>query len=186
MAFKLDCPCGREIAVAASDAGATVLCACGHSVRVPSLSELRISAGQEAIPLTIVERIRDALAAGDLPIGQNCAVSGRPTRDLMYFHVECERVSTREQGAVGWLTTLFFFLSKHLWAVSDGPIEEHGRQTGVEVPIRIDVEFHERLLAGCSQRRLRDYLRQVPLYAELLEEFPSAVITPAKQAGCSY
>jgi hypothetical protein len=39
--FQVSCACGGQITVTEAQAGATVLCRCGRSLRVPSLSELR-------------------------------------------------------------------------------------------------------------------------------------------------
>ena len=42
--FEINCPCGKTIPVRASLAGSTVLCSCGQTIDVPSLSNLRHSA----------------------------------------------------------------------------------------------------------------------------------------------
>jgi hypothetical protein len=41
MQVRLRCECGREILVTTGDAGASLACACGRTVEVPSLEEFR-------------------------------------------------------------------------------------------------------------------------------------------------
>src|SRR5581483_2345095 len=41
MQYRLSCECGRELIVSEGSAGASVACACGASVKVPSLGALR-------------------------------------------------------------------------------------------------------------------------------------------------
>jgi hypothetical protein len=44
MEYQLPCECGQMITVSEGSAGATIPCGCGRSVKVPSLSDLRLLA----------------------------------------------------------------------------------------------------------------------------------------------
>ncbi len=67
MSYSTACECGATHAVAATQAGTTLRCACGRSVTVPALSVLRQAAGQTPMPLNTVERIRAMIRDGELP-----------------------------------------------------------------------------------------------------------------------
>src|SRR5271155_3117361 len=92
MEYQLECGCGRQVAVKATDAGTTIPCECGESVQVPSLSKLRSSAGLGSYESGAIDTIRRMLAEGALPWGEACAQSGHPTWDVMHFHGQCERI----------------------------------------------------------------------------------------------
>ena len=55
--------------------------------------------------------------------------------------------------------------------------ESTGRETSIEVPLRVSREFH-RMVGRKRQRKLRALLKTVPVYARLLEEYPGATIRP--------
>ena len=54
--------------------------------------------------------------------------------------------------------------------------QELGRDRGVYTPLRIREEHHQQLRRTRSQAKLRKLLREVPIYAKLLKEFPLAKI----------
>ena len=57
--------------------------------------------------------------------------------------------------------------------------DAHGRDTAVEVPLRIHREFHRGLSRWWMRRKLRRLLRTVPVYARLLDEYPKATLAVA-------
>jgi hypothetical protein len=57
MAYLLGCACGRQLPVLAGAAGSTILCVCGRSVAVPSLSHLR-GLPEVVDPPTATSRLR--------------------------------------------------------------------------------------------------------------------------------
>ncbi len=67
----------------------------------------------------------------------------------------------------GWLAV---FLRDH-------PVDVKGRGVVVRVPLRVCAEWHDKVLGMRNQRRLREMLRTVPVYDELLTQYPNATIT---------
>jgi hypothetical protein len=61
MSFSIDCDCGRQISVQASQAGTTIPCDCGATLRVPRLSRLRELAGQGAYESGTIDTIQRML-----------------------------------------------------------------------------------------------------------------------------
>ena len=180
MEYHVACSCGASIPVTAAQAGAEVECPCGARVPVPRLSALRTQAGLGAYESGPIDTIRRMIAEGALPWGKVCAVSGRPTDDVIELHVQCER-SYSPRGSSPLV--LYFW---PLLALIDGARSERreilGRDTVVCVPLRVAQDFHHRLARRTGQRTLRRLLRGVPVYARLLQEYPQARVT----VGASY
>jgi len=171
--YSLQCHCGRTVAVTKADAGGQVQCRCGQSVRVPRLSELRRQAGEAAYESGAVDRIRRMLAEGQLPPGDTCQFSFRPTKDVLLVTVECETPYARR--GCGWWSLLFiglFSLVAYRLAMQE-QIEAVGRETVLRLPLLIDAEFQPQV-RRYSASRLSELLRAVPIYAQLLAEFPRA------------
>lgn len=185
--YSVQCDCGASHPVSAMQAGATIACSCGRSVDVPMLSSLRRSAGETPIPLNTVERIRAMIQNGELPQGDICPYSGRPANETLLLRVECERVWMRGGGStdfgkmfafvflLGWLGLLLAWRKMQ-------PLEERGRDTAINVPVRISTDARGRILRLRRQRALKALLCKTPIYAALLREFPGATVTPIGQA----
>lgn len=177
MEYHVECRCGTQVAVKADDAGSTVLCECGESVTVPSLSKLRTTAGISSYESGAIDAIQRMLAEGTLPWGETCAVSGRPTRDVILINVQCEHLAPPKDPikfalllamcAGPWATLILF--SK--------PGQAHGRDTAVIVPLRVCREYQHGLEGWRGRRKLRRLLKTVPVYARLLGEYPSAALS---------
>lgn len=164
----------------ASQAGSTFACQCGRSVVVPTLSTLRKSAGESAIPLSSIERIEIMLRNGELPTGDICPVSGRPTDDTIQFHVQCEKMWVRG-GSSFWQVlayVLFFGWLGLLIHQEPEEVERFGRETSILIPLRISSEVRPKILRMKRQKKLKALLAQVPIYSQLLNDFPDATITP--------
>ena len=111
-----------------------------------------------------------------MPWGATCAVSGRPTRDVIQIEVQCEHLAPAKDPvkfalllamcAGPWATLILF--SK--------PGQAHGRDTAVTVPLRVCREYHRGLERWWGRRKLRRLLRTVPVYTRLLDEYPRATI----------
>jgi hypothetical protein len=177
MEYLVDCPCGKAITVGVAQAGTEIACSCGARVQVPRLSALRERAGQGAYESGTIDTIRRMIAEGTLPWGVACAVSRRPTGDVIELNVQCERLYHRGGGRG---KSLLLLLSPLLYLVearreADGELV--GRDTTVRVPLRVAGDFHRDLARRASQRRLRRLLRSVPIYARLLDEYPRATVT---------
>ena len=61
-------------------------------------------------------------------------------------------------------------------ALLDDPRRELGRDTAIEVPLRVHSDFREKLRGMTNQRALQKLLRTVPIYSKLLDEYPHAKI----------
>jgi len=173
MDFSLECTCGRHLTVGSAEAGTTVSCECGALVAVPNLGKLRELAGQGAYEAGTVDTIVAMIRRGDLPWGDLCAVSGTPTDDVIDLYVEAERIyRARDRRAVyGWLGVLVSPIFLAGLFEKPGPLV--GRETTVCTPLRV-AAIHQPVVRRSSQRALKRWLRSVPIYAKLLEEYPRA------------
>ena len=182
MNFLLPCECGAAIPVSAAAAGSDVTCQCGRRQVVPPLSQLRVMAGHGAYEAGTIDTIRRMIRNGELPSEVFCAVSGVPTNDTAIVRIQCERVWTSgshldraDKAIIGLL--MFGWIGAIVgWARKDKPRKEHGRETYVDVPLRV-TEEHRRHLNERNQTRLKALLRQVPIYDRLLNEYPEAVVS---------
>ncbi len=197
MDYAVTCPCGTKTSVTATQAGLEVKCDCGEQVVVPPLSRLRRAAGREAYSGSgVVGKIRRMISSGELPWGNVCAYSGRPTEGSIDLLAECKKLHPIDRIWVlrflrillGLLANLVLILVEGLVLVLSGPlgsfwsgfdlidVKRHGVEV-VRVPLRVSTEWHDKLLGMRSQRRLREMLRTVPVYDELLGQFPDGKIT---------
>jgi hypothetical protein len=173
MAYSLTCSCGRQLEVPAAAAGTEVFCECGARVRVPSLSELRLLAGRAAYETGTVDVIRRMLAEGSLPWGELCAVSGKPTQDVLDLSVHCERVQAEKDGLRSFQLLVLLFGLPALLLGQRSSRDPQGRETSVWTPLRV-AHDHQRKVGRASQKTLRRLLRTVPVYAALLDQYPRA------------
>ena len=182
MSYSIQCKCKRVIHVRAAQAGTSVPCACGATVEVPTVSGLRKAAGEEAIPMSTIGRIRAMITQGELPTGEICPISGRPVDDVVFLRVQCERTWVHGRDSLGWIDLLACLVSGWLLVyaalLGSPPPEVMGRDTVIDVPLRISKESRRRLLKTRRQRKLRLLLESIPVYCELLSEFPEAMIVP--------
>lgn len=179
MAYKLECECGRTREVSVAQAGTDLVCdGCGAVVRVPSLSRLREREGRGAYESGVIDTIARMVAAGELTGEGPCAVSGRTTSDVLTIHVQAERPVPGREASDSWVALTLIMPLAGLLALlrRDGYAQraDHGRDTALEVPLRVRREYHDRLRRRAGRRRLRALLRTVPVYARLLDEYPTA------------
>jgi hypothetical protein len=174
MDFEISCTCGATIRVSSVDAGGTKQCRCGNILVVPSLSELRRRSGQQAFCVNIADRLQTMFAAGELPVEKHCTQCGVETSNTLPCTVVCERPYTKGRGF--WATALLMLLTP-VWIL--GAVrrdhmnpEVHGRELIVNTPLT--------LCPACAaearkrKARLRELLHRVPLYDQLLNEYPQA------------
>ena len=175
MAILLNCSCGQAVPVEFSQAGGETACQCGQPIKIPSLSKLRELAGKGAYEAGVIDTINRMVGSGELPPGQVCAVSGEPTDDVIDLFVEAERVSqvgnsVAQMALVAVLCSPILAAAMTLKAPRDV-----GRETLVLTPLRVAAKYHRRVSTS-SQRRLKRWLRTVPVYSQLLQEYPRARI----------
>ena len=184
MKYSVECKCGRTLPVEATQAGSTLVCTgCSQPVPVPRLSALRVAAGETAIPLNAAERVRQAVHDGTLPSNSVCPVTGSLADSTAIFLIRCEiawRKNAEPSTAqvivfgllLGWVGVLIALLRGR----GNGETEIQGRETVVKAPLRVSEEALRQLSRGWSQSALRGLLSNVPQYADLFKEYPSAEI----------
>lgn len=183
--YEVPCECGQAILVTSTQAGSQVRCGCGRAVIVPTLSKLRRDAGQPSIVLDTIQRIELMIDQGELPTGVLCPISGRMADATVYFHVQCESVwvrgDERAQVASSLLAALVgvFVGGLGAWGMSTGAraaeVQECGRDSYVVIPLRI-ASTEIQSAKGLDQAALRRLLATVPIYAQLLADYPTAKI----------
>lgn len=185
MRYRVNCACGATQPVSASQAGSTLRCECGRPLEVPLLSILRRAAGEPPIPLSTIERIASMIRDGEAPGGDVCPYSGRPANDCVLVRVQCERSSVRGGGGDGSGLTilaygvLFGWIDLFIAAREEAlPLEVLGRDTYLEIPLRVSSDVASQIARIRRQRTLKRLLRQTPIYAALLDEYPDAHVTP--------
>ncbi len=151
-------------------------CECGRAVAVPSLGRLRELAGQGRYETGPIDRIHSMLKSGQLPVGDRCAVSGEYTHDVFDLWVQAEKMVTRnEHRLVNFLFAVL--ISPIILSVYVRPARPNvGRETFVPTPLRVAAACHSRVRKA-SQRKLKHWLRSVPIYEELLREYPLAAVS---------
>jgi len=185
-AFSTPCECGATLPVTAADAGAAISCRCGRTVRVPRLSELRRAKGLDGVESNVRDTIARMVREGSLPWGSCCAVTGFPTADIMLFDVQCERSCTKggglsKAGFALLVLSLFtcFPVAIMLWLLAwdflTTRVEEVGRNTVVTLPLRVSAAAQAEVRQS-SPSRLKKLLSAVPVYLQLLTEYPDASI----------
>ena len=181
MDFTIQCSCGHQLQVSAVDAGGAKRCPCGNVNAVPSLSALRRQAGQQSYEVKIADKLRYMFADGELPPNKECAQCGCKTANVLECSVECERPYSKGRGY--WIAVLLGFIAPLLallTMIGDGRNSEvHGQELVVRTPLP--------LCPGCAadltlrRKRLIKLLCSVPLYAQLLEEYPQAAVAVLSQ-----
>jgi len=187
MSYSIDCSCGKNIEVSSSQAGSEIVCSCGKPLTVPRLSELRKSVGLGAYETGIVDTINRMITQGELPGENICAYSGMPTTDVLIVIIQYEqRFRKTEDSEVTAVTILLGFFIPFWWffklfsMIGAGRIrtDDLGRDSEVKVPLRVCKEFHKKLARGWSRNAVRKMLKAVPIYNQLLDEYPKSVINP--------
>lgn len=184
MSYSVSCRCGKDLPVSAVQAGSTIGCACGATVAVPLLSDLRRSAGETAIPLNAIETIQALIRDGELPKGDRCPYSGAAADCTLLVRVQCERSWVRGSEPIGARDAIVYFVflgwigALIAYCKSRDRREELGRDTILDLPLRVSADAVAKLARLGSQRRWKAILRKTPAYARLLDEFPDARVKP--------
>lgn len=187
MEYTVHCECGKAHPVAAKQAGSEFRCDCGRCVVVPRLSQLRIAAGQSAVPLNAVEIVEGMLRNGELPSNTVCPLSGKDAEHTVMLHVQCEEIWLQSEGRKGNSLLFLYNLLIGWWlgaavaSEDSGPVQQYGRNTSVTIPIRISEDQRTKILKTRDQQVLKSLLNNTPAYAKMLEEYPDAEVTALSQ-----
>jgi hypothetical protein len=178
--FTLPCRCGLNVTVAASEAGSSVHCDCGAPINVPSLGRLREMLGKAPYESGPADMIRRMVQTGELPAGRTCAVSGKPTDDVLELEILVPRsFRIREDWAQRAVDIWFFGSLIGFWLKANRPVEiEEADAVRLEAPLRVSARYHAKV-RRMSQRRLKRLLGAIPAYAVLFEENQLAQVTVA-------
>lgn len=171
--------CGQCLSVGADRAGTSIACDCGASVRVPSLSKLREQTGAAPYESGPLDTIRRMVSSGELPEG-TCAVSGRPTSDVLGLtvvvsdHLEpTQQARARSKALLGrGMLRLFFELLRDD-SYDYRPVP--GTEIPVFTPLYLEAH-HQRRAHKVPTNLLKRWLRTVPIYAKLLDAYPYATV----------
>jgi hypothetical protein len=121
-----------------------VQCACGRSISVPSLVQLRRQAGVRTVAAAIV--IENMLAHGELPTLKSCARCNGPSDEKVDVSAECEKVWSNEPEGVSWIIGfLFFGIWMLLWDLMTEK-KEHGRNLVLHLPVKLCRACHGQLI----------------------------------------
>jgi hypothetical protein len=178
MSYEVRCECGKAHAVGAADAGSSIRCACARTVDVPPLHVLRAAVGQSSISPII--QLQTLFMRGELPGTRNCACCHRMTDHLIRVSVVCERVIPQGpsvgtmlfSGCLMFMTGIFIFS----WLNSGAPTAHHGSEVSFLLPVRV-CEVCSRGVT--TPPTIRAALVTTPVYAALLERYPSALLSRA-------
>jgi hypothetical protein len=182
MDFEVCCECGEFVVVSEGAAGASLKCACGRRLVVPSLDELRAQAG---LPPTLPSpelAIEYLLAAGLLAGAKSCVCCRADTREMIVVSAECERALTNHSGGRVWASFFGFWLTAILfpiavWLREQRSEEVHGRDKFYRLPLPVCASCKPNVRGTTA---LKQYLRQIPEYRRLLDKFPDARVAVCK------
>ena len=167
-------------------AGSQITCTCGLVTPVPSLSQLRVQSGETAYRKSLPEVIFEQIESGELP-GHACVECHQSTNEQWEGTVECERPYVAS-GDRSFLTILlhvarfavipFIFVIWLLWRSRHDDDISHGHYVAVNVVLRLCPACRQKL-GRQTRRRMTRLLKKVPIYQQLLKEYPDATILPA-------
>lgn len=176
MEFPVPCDCGKTVMVFEGRAGLDITCACGRTFKAPSLKELRVKAGLPPFHVSPEVMIPHMLVNGELPGTKKCAKCGVETVELVRVIAECERKFFRKGGGFNWplffVTAIFSPLVFFRW--EHRTVEELGRDKTLLLPLAICSRCRGWLR---GRWRIKETLKTVPIYRELLDKFPKAKVT---------
>jgi hypothetical protein len=183
MKFRVDCVCGDHIMVSEGAAGATFDCACGRTIEIPSLSDLRTRAGLPTNALSPEFIIEHLLAAGQMSLPTACLECGAEPCPTVCVRTECERAILKRSGGISWPIVIFClifcqpFLVWYLWSLFVYPQAqeetEYGRDKVYSLPLPICSNCRDALR---DTARIKALLGKVAEYRMLLEKFPNASV----------
>jgi hypothetical protein len=120
------------------------------------------------------------LQLGMLPQETRCVACGTATTNTQYFWAICERAFVKKDASrVWWVIALswicFGWLGLILLLLRARDDRVHGSDVRLRLPLRICPECAPGLK---DPERLEDVVLAVPLYDELLDQYPDAELAP--------
>ena len=165
------------------DAGGSLLCPCGRSLRIPPLHELRSQAGLTPYYLSPELVIESLLAAGRLPPTKTCVCCGKETDEILRVSTECERSWVKWSGGSCWTSILVMLILPiwmlilpiwfWVWFWERPERKEFGKDKIYSLPIPICLGCRPALR---DTQSIKQALRKIPDYARLLDKFPDAKV----------
>lgn len=181
----VDCCCTKRLSVKPSHCGESIECACGRSVAVPKLSELRRLCGVGELNLSAIERLRSMDRQGLILTDATCSGCRMRRGQLLDCLIQCESRVTEEPsrlalfdcilGIVGALPFFSLFTiarSFNSQYSNNDDLKVHGRDTSIIVSVPVCTEC-ESGFCKSNQKRITA-LRTIRAYDELLKAYPDA------------
>ena len=176
MEYLVDCECGDYVSVEETAAGTTELCRCGRTVVIPSLRELRRSAGQ-AEPISPELAVESLLLAGELPEERHCVLCGEATDSSVTCKIQCERALVQSGRPPFWAYLLAMLTLGWIWLAvvksTQGEDKEWGKDRIFPLPLRVCLSCRQRLKTPAE---VKAALCRVQLYERLLMKYPNAKV----------
>jgi hypothetical protein len=182
MDFRIDCQCGKHIMVSEGSAGATLTCACGRRLSVPSLPALRVAAGLTPEVLGPEQIVSRLLAKGLLPGTTDCIGCGFDTDQVFDVVTVCEtqyRTSSETPIFIRVILFVLFLPFAYFIYRGEGETQWHGRDTSFLLPVPVCEQCRRRLK---RPKRLKQCMRRIPEYGPLLDKYPWAKVTLRKRS----
>ncbi|MEN9664846.1 MAG: hypothetical protein RLZZ326_1209 [Planctomycetota bacterium] len=192
MPLSVTCTCGLVSSVSSTRAGSLIACPCGRAVAVPETNRPTpppvaaigpVQPHEASTADDTIQTIKRMIRTRELPVHGTCPHSGKPGNDVVVFRLHFdpvaeEALAATEQASAasgGW--SLFgLFSGKRGAAMAKRSPQSLGRDVWVDLPVRVAHEAHAEILLLRSQQHLRDMLRTVPIYTQLLAEHRTARI----------
>jgi hypothetical protein len=182
MKYEVRCACGKPRVVTGADAGATLRCACGRAVEVPSFHQLRTAGGEAATPLLV--RVRTLIGSGALPGERVCAVCRRPTGGMARIGMGCEEESGGQPAYASKTGCLFFAVFGWLAPVAIATTSQVAKAESPDVSLVAPLPVCEACRPVLTQQaELRKALRQIPDYAAVLDQYPGTQLSLRGMSG---
>jgi hypothetical protein len=143
-------------------------------VDVPSLRELRRLSGEADTinPVLVIERM---LAAGELFTDRDCTRCGRADAATVSVTATCERSWTKLQRLARYLTPAVPWFARLLVRdeAADDPDQRFGQDVSLRLPLRLCPACRSDVRSAAD---VATVLREVPIYARLLDRYPTATL----------
>jgi hypothetical protein len=185
----LTCSCGETVTARAKDAGGLTACSCGNSVRVPSLSELRKSAGADPFVTNPSEAIRRQHEQGINPAGDRCLLCGSSSAVFYDCKAICESSHVaRIDDEVDDVQLFRMILNPFrvlLWQLLRRRVtrlEKRGHDVSVTFQLPVCDPCSAMTGKVIKVSTAKKLMRRVPLYANLLDYYPRLKITIERPA----